>query len=145
MFFSLIALGLYHLGLFAVQRQEKGPLFLGFFCLCVSGLLSSSSGVLQIVIPNQDKVLSLKVFNFSIYLGLPALWLYMRSIFPHYYSSSLVKIIAAFSAVSQGKIHPCEKAFVRNLRPNHSITKGKDKTTKQLIFGIEPINFRCVR
>jgi len=80
---SIFIICFYHLGLFALRRKNKSPLYFGVFCLLV-GLRTITSGERYIIhlIPNLEWHTLLRIEIFSYFLAVPFFILFAASLFP---------------------------------------------------------------
>jgi two-component system, sensor histidine kinase ChiS len=98
LFGSLVMMGLYHLALFALRRNDRSPLFFGLMCLAFA-LRAASTNDYYIVtlIPNIPFDLVIKMEYLSIYLAVPVFGLFFYSLYPEEFPR---KGLVAFLAVS---------------------------------------------
>ncbi|WP_176736727.1 ATP-binding protein [Oligoflexus tunisiensis] len=111
-FFALLTLALYNIGLYTVNRTEWGPLLIAACCICVSGLIAIEPGLCPFLYGSDDKLLPIRVYNLSFYTLLPVLWLYLKVMFPDVCYAIVVKIVVLFgttvvaiTAVSSPRIY----------------------------------------
>ena len=83
LFGTLFIMGLYHLGLFAIRRRDRSPLYFSLFCLCV-GILNLIWGerYLYRLFPNMSFFVILRVNMLVIGPTMPLFAHYMGTIFP---------------------------------------------------------------
>ncbi|HSV96509.1 MAG TPA: SpoIIE family protein phosphatase [Spirochaetota bacterium] len=80
---GLIVMGLYHLGLFLLRRNERSALYFGVFSLIIA-LRLTLTGEFMLVrfFPGIDWELEMKIEFLTIYVGLPVFAGFIRSLFP---------------------------------------------------------------
>lgn len=95
LFGSLLILGLYQLGFYAVRRQEPSTLYLGLFCLLVAlWTLLVREAFLTRLFPNFPWEAGMKLEYLAIYAGLPLFALFLRSLYPDEVSQRVTATIA---------------------------------------------------
>lgn len=83
LFGSILIMGLYHLGLFSLRKNESSPLYFGVFCLLLAmRSLTTGEYHLMQIFPGLEWESVIKIELISIYLGLPAFALFLHSLFP---------------------------------------------------------------
>lgn len=80
---SLFIMGLYHLALYLLRRQDAATLYFGMFCLLVS-LRTFAVGqyFYNVVFPNGDWHLRTRIEFLAFYLAVPAILGYIRHLYP---------------------------------------------------------------
>jgi len=93
---ALSIMGLYHLGIFAVRRKDRLPLFFGLFCL-VMAFRSMSEGekFLLTILPGLSWTWAVRLSYVSFYLGIPLFLSYFTALFPDEASSKFIKVLTA--------------------------------------------------
>ena len=90
----LFIMGVYHLSLFFLRREDKSPLYFGLFCLLVSlRTLLTGDRYLHSLIPNLGYSLSLSLEYLTFYLGIPVFIEFLNSIYPQEISSIFRRIV----------------------------------------------------
>jgi PAS domain S-box-containing protein len=85
LFGSIFIMALYHLGLFALRRKDRSPLYFGIFCFLIAiRLLSTEERYFTALFPNMSWGLLLKLEYLSFYLAVPAFTLFMQSLFQEF-------------------------------------------------------------
>ncbi len=80
---GLIVMGLYHLGLFLLRRNERSALYFGAFSLIIALRLTlTGEFILVRFFPGIDWELEMKAEFLTIYVGLPVFAGFIRSLFP---------------------------------------------------------------
>lgn len=80
---GLIVMGLYHLGLFLLRRNERSPLYFGAFCLLIALRITlTGEFILVRYFPDIDWEFEMKLEFLTIYIGLPVFALFIQSLFP---------------------------------------------------------------
>lgn len=94
---AIVMMGLYHLGLFSLRRQDRAPLYFGGFCL-LFGLRSLFMG--EVYVNQLFPGLGFEGYKKLEYLGQylsPALFiLYVQSLFPKDIHKTMVRILVGF-------------------------------------------------
>lgn len=92
---SMIALGLHHLGKYALRRKDRTPLYFGWFCLFVGvHALFVGDGLIYLYWPELPWRTALFIEYLCFYLGLPAAVLFVRSLYPGEVSRRFVQTVA---------------------------------------------------
>lgn len=92
---SLIALGLHHLGKYALRRKDRTPLYFGWFCLLVGGhALFIGDGLIYLYWPELPWRASMFIEYLCFYLGLPAAVLFFHSLYPGEVTRRFVRTVA---------------------------------------------------
>ncbi len=83
LFGSLLTMGLYHIGLYMLRREDRSPLYLALFCLliCVRPLITGERFLLKLI-HDFSWLWRLKLEFLSLYLGFPLFATFVRSLFP---------------------------------------------------------------
>jgi signal transduction histidine kinase len=90
----LFIMGVYHLSLFSLRREDKSPLYFGLFCLLISlRTLLTGDRYLHSLIPNLGYSLSLSLEYLTFYLGIPVFLEFLNSIYPQEISSIFRRIV----------------------------------------------------
>ncbi|RPI96162.1 MAG: hypothetical protein EHM32_03890 [Spirochaetales bacterium] len=80
---GLLVMGLYHLGLFLLRRNERSAFYFGAFCFIIALRLTLTGEFILIrFFPGIDWELEMKVEFLTIYVGLPVFAMFIRSLFP---------------------------------------------------------------
>ena len=83
LFGSIFLMALYHLGLFIVRKKDRSPLYFSVFCFLIAmRLLTTGERYLILLFPEVSWELMFKLEYLSFYLAVPAIVLFMKSIFP---------------------------------------------------------------
>lgn len=81
---SILVIGLYHLLLFGLRRQEPATLFFGLFCLMLAvRTVFTGEGYAVLLFPGLGWSTVQKSVYVSLYLALPLFALYARELFPN--------------------------------------------------------------
>ncbi len=83
LFGGLFIMGLYHLGLYVLRRQERAPLYFGLFCLTV-GVRSLLVGqrIFYGLVPGLDWEIQQALEYLLLYLSAPAFFMFFFHLFP---------------------------------------------------------------
>ncbi|MBN2161293.1 MAG: SpoIIE family protein phosphatase [Spirochaetes bacterium] len=97
---SLLIMGLYHLGMFIIRRNDRSSLFLAIFCLLISFRpMVTGEYYLIWLLPETNWELMLKSEYLTLYLGLPAFALFMNSLFPVEFPKKILNPILALGGI----------------------------------------------
>lgn len=98
---SLLIMGLYHLGLYSLRRRDRSALWFGLFCLLISvRSLSIGTYFISRILPLDWFWVAAKIDFLSIYLALPLMMLFLRSIFPDEVHRTVVNLSVVAGAGS---------------------------------------------
>ena len=98
---AMMMIGLYHLALFSVRRQEFQNLYFGLFCFFMSTLtLSTGEYIYTWIFPEADWHSLFRTFYFSVYAVFALFPLYVNSIFPNPLLKKFNFIITPISAAA---------------------------------------------
>jgi len=101
---SILIMALYHLGLYAVRRKDRSPLYFSVFCFLIAlRLLSTGGRYLLVLFPEASWELMYKFAYTSFYLAVPAFSMFMQSIFPKF-SKQLLRLVTAIAVVLSGAV-----------------------------------------
>jgi len=82
LFGSIFIIALYHLGLFALRKKDRSPLYFSIFCFLIAlRLLTTGERYLMHLFPNMGWELLAKLEYLSFYLSVPTFTLFMQSLF----------------------------------------------------------------
>lgn len=91
LFGALLIIGLYHLGLFIIRREEKSPLFFGVFCYIISmRIMVTGQTLILHFFPDINWQLLIKLEYFSLFTSVPVFLLFIYSIFPTQFSKTIL-------------------------------------------------------
>ena len=95
MFGGILFMGLYHLVLFSLRRNDYSTLYLGMFCLfiAVRMILTGERAVLYFI-PDLDWFLLNKCVYIDSYMSIPCFALFAASVFPHDTKRRLINAFA---------------------------------------------------
>lgn len=95
---ALVIIGLYHLLLYALRRQDRAPLLFGILCLTI-GFRETflAESLFFLLFPAVRWTLALKALYCAFPVGIISLILYLQSLFPTLVSPVLRKIIIAIN------------------------------------------------
>jgi signal transduction histidine kinase/DNA-binding response OmpR family regulator len=92
LFGSLLIMVLYHLGLFALRREERSPLYFSIFCLLISlRILVSGEKWLVELFPDAGWELPRKLYMLTFVLAVPTFATFLGSLFPGEYTRRVVR------------------------------------------------------
>ncbi|MWC30251.1 sensor domain-containing diguanylate cyclase [Paenibacillus sp. MMS18-CY102] len=101
---ALFIMSVYHLGLYAMRRKEKAPLYFGVYCFVIAlrSLIVGESFIYRII-PSLNWVLALKVEYLCLSIGALIFTMFVRAIYPQEMSSAIYRFIVvvctAYSAI----------------------------------------------
>lgn len=91
---SLFVIGLYHMGIWSIRRNDLHALFLGLFCLLLAARTTvMHHAPLTLLLPDLSLDVMLKVEYLGFYLGLPIFALFLWSLYPKEFSERIVGAI----------------------------------------------------
>lgn len=98
---SILIMGLYHLGLFGLRRQDKSPLYFGLFCLVISGraFITDHPQIL-----GDSWLLFARIYFLLIYATLGTLLLFTKNLFPQEVSKRALQLIVGFTVILVGLV-----------------------------------------
>jgi two-component system sensor histidine kinase ChiS len=97
---SLLIMGLYHLGMFILRRNDRSTLYVGLFCLVISiRPLVTGEYYLIYLLPDTNWELMLKIEYLTLALGLPFFAMIMNSLFPHEFKKGIIRPIQIASGI----------------------------------------------
>lgn len=110
---SILVMGIYHLGLFAIRRRESSPLYFAMLCFCiVVYTLTSGETNIHYMVPDMSWELCSKLNILSFYLSIPIFLMFLQVLYPNEFLPYSLKIIqllgiifAAIVIVTPTKIH----------------------------------------
>ncbi len=102
LFGSIFFMGIYHIGLYAVRRKDKAPLFFGIYCIMIAPrTLMMGERYMMSLFPGIETTYMVKMEYFTFFQGVLFFCLYIRSLFPDEYpkivQTILVYVSIAFS------------------------------------------------
>jgi PAS domain S-box-containing protein len=99
LFGSIFIIALYHLGLFALRKKDRSPLYFSIFCFLIAlRLLTTGERYLMHLFPNMGWELLAKFEYLSFYLSVPTFTLFIQSLFSKF-SKRFVYVIVALGLV----------------------------------------------
>jgi len=83
LFGTIFIMGVYHLMLYSLRKQETMALFFGLFCLCMAlRVLATSDMVLATMIPSISWQLMIRTDYLAVIIALPLYIYFIRALFP---------------------------------------------------------------
>ncbi len=96
LFGSILIMGLYHLTLFLLRKNDVSLCFFGLLCLCIAiRLLTTVERYLLRIFPGINWELFVKIEYLSVYLGVPIFALFVYKLFPRNFHKPAVALIVA--------------------------------------------------
>ncbi|NBU99065.1 MAG: hypothetical protein EBS19_12800, partial [Spirochaetia bacterium] len=96
----LFIMGVYHISLFSLRREDKSPLYFGLLCLLISlRTLVTGEKYLHSLIPTLGYSIGLSLEYLTLYLGIPLFIEFIHSIFTQEINSIVRKIILISSLI----------------------------------------------
>ncbi len=93
LFGSILMIGLYHLGIYILRRNERSPLYFGAFCLLIAvRLITTGERYLLEAFDNVPWELLIKLEYLSYYLAVPVFVQFVYSLFSERFSRDLCRI-----------------------------------------------------
>jgi len=90
----LFIMGIYHLSLFNLRKEDRSPLYFGIFCLLISlRTLLTGEKYLHVLIGNFSFSLSFTLEYLTMYLGVPVFYEFIYSLYPNEVNILIKKII----------------------------------------------------
>lgn len=97
---SIVIMGLYHLGLFALRPREWSPLYFGLFCLLIAlRTLTTGERYLMELMPVFDWEVLTKITYLTFYLGVFVFTGFVHSLFPQEVSKNVLYLIGGVSVI----------------------------------------------
>lgn len=98
---SLMIMGLYQIGLFAIRKRDSAPLYFGIFCLLI-GTRSFMVGEASFykIFPNINWEVALKLEYISAYIGLPIFVKYVHKLYPKICSVKITTLSLVLGVIS---------------------------------------------
>jgi PAS domain S-box-containing protein len=106
LFGSIVIMGLYHLGLFAVRRRNPSPLYFSIFCFLIAlRLFTIGERFLIHLYPAISWKVVTKLEYLSFWLVVPAFCLFMQSLFPKFskrilYTIGILGLVFSIAALA---------------------------------------------
>lgn len=102
---SILIMGLYHLGLFAVRKKDVASLYFGIFCLLIAlRLVATVEIFLLYIFPKMSWELLLKFEYLSFYLAAPAFSMFLQSLFKEDFHKPVLRAIQIVGTVFSGLV-----------------------------------------
>ncbi len=96
----LLVMGVYHLSLFYLRRDDNSPLYFGIFCVLISfRILIMGEIYLRNIFPNLKYSQNLVIEFFTIYLGLAIFNEFISSLYPLEIISIFKKLVSSFGII----------------------------------------------
>jgi PAS domain S-box-containing protein len=94
LFGSILMMGIYHIGLFALRKKEKSALYFGITCFLIAArsLVTGERYIIHLF-PTFDWEFHTKISYLTFYLGVPVFTEYFRTLFPKECSKHVFFII----------------------------------------------------
>ncbi|MDM8519856.1 7TM diverse intracellular signaling domain-containing protein [Anaerolineales bacterium HSG6] len=94
LFGSLLMMGLYHFGLYALRRKDVYALYFALFCTIVAiRIIVTSENFLATLQPNIPWVLLTKIEYLTFYVGLPIFATFVYHLYPQDYKRPIIQIV----------------------------------------------------
>lgn len=95
---AIFVMGIYHLGLFAVRRRERAPLWFAIYCLLICARLPLTGELLFYqAFPTADLRVMLRVEYMTFLLGAPAFCLFLASLYPRTWHRRALRLLIGIS------------------------------------------------
>ena len=114
---TIIAFGLYHIGLFFIRPKERSPLYFAIVCFltCLHGIGMGGS-FRWLFFENLNYLNGFRIFHLSWFLNIPAFMLFYNEVFPNRICRTATKYAFAISAIY------CLYVLITPNLPNFMIT-----------------------
>ena len=98
LFGSLFIIGFYHLGLFIFRTKDRSTLYFGIYAMLI-GLRTLLVGEIYLInlFPDFNWEIAHKIQTLAYYLGVPLLFMFLKSVFPDDVSNRVIRFIQLFS------------------------------------------------
>jgi len=131
LFGSIFLMALYHLGLFILRKKDRSPLYFSVFCFLIAlRLLTTGGRYLMFLFPDLSWELMRKFEYLSFYLAVPAVVLFVKSIFPAF-SMRFLRLIEFL-----GLGFACVVLFTPARLFSHTLNIYEAITVVTLIYGL---------
>ncbi len=91
---SILIIGLYHLCLFLLRKNDRSPLYFGIFCFLIAlRLLTTGERYFIHLFPGMDWELMVKIEYLAFYLAVPLFATFIHSLFYREFSKRVLRII----------------------------------------------------
>lgn len=117
LFGSILIMGLYHLTLFLLRKDDVSLCFFGLLCICIAiRLLTTVERYLLHIFPGINWESFAKIEYLSVYLGVPIFALFVYKLFPRNFHKAAVALIVAIDfALSAIVLLTPAKIFTKTL------------------------------
>ena len=100
LFGGILIMGIYHIGLFILRKEEKSTLFFGIFCFLIAARsLVTGERYLIHIFPDFNWEVHTKIAYLTFYAGVPVFAVYAKNIFPKEISRYAVYAISIAGAI----------------------------------------------
>lgn len=97
---GLLIIGIYHLIIFLMSRNDRSFLYFGVFCLLIClRVLVTDDKLLQLLLPDMDWQWMKRIEYLTIFFAMPAFLLYAKSLYPQEIHNFARNIIIGFNMV----------------------------------------------
>jgi PAS domain S-box-containing protein len=119
---SIFIMAIYHLGLFALRRKDKAPLYFGFFCLLIAlYTLLSGERYLVRVFPESSWALRVRLTNLTSFMSVPLFLFFLRSLFPAEFKRRILLFLGASLTVLSLFVLVTDAIFYTRLIPAYHV------------------------
>lgn len=103
LFGGILIMGLYHLTLWRLRKNDVSLCFFGLLCLCIAiRLLTTVERYLLHIFPGINWELFVKIEYLSAYLGIPIFALFIYTLFPRNFHKPVIALIVVVDLVLSG-------------------------------------------
>ncbi|MBT8350543.1 MAG: hypothetical protein KJO26_04825 [Deltaproteobacteria bacterium] len=100
LFGSIFIIGLYHLGIYSLRRNERSALFFGLFCLIIAvRILTTGERFILMFFPEIDYEIMIKLEYLTFYLAVPVFLQYFYSLFSDLFSKKICKLATGIGLI----------------------------------------------
>ena len=121
---AIAIMGLYHLGLFALRRRERPPLWFGLFCfLIVLRILATGERCLMTMAPGLSWAWLIRIEFLGYYLAVPVFTAFINALYKEQFTNRALGWVAAPSLfLSAAVLFTPPRLFTHTLYAFHTIT-----------------------
>jgi len=132
LFGSILIMALYHLGLFALRREDRSTLFFGIFCLLIAlRILTTGERYLVQLLPNISWEILGKLEYLSYYLAIPAFVQFFSAIFYQRFLNKIGTVTVILSLIFSALVIVLPLKFF-----SHTLTAYHILTLMLFVYGI---------
>jgi two-component system, sensor histidine kinase len=121
---GILMIGLYHIGIYVLRRNERSPLYFGLFCILIAfRLLTSGERYLLEIIPGIGWELFYKLEYMTFFLAVPVFVKFIRSVFPDKFPRTVTDILTMIGIGFAAAVVPFPaRVYTHTLNVFHAYT-----------------------